>query len=839
MSGRQNVTCKANGRWTSIPSCDPIQCARPRIIPNGYIQVAQSLTVGNNITYHCVPGYMLVGQSHRSCLETRMWGGDEPRCQPISCGEPPDVEHASRNGDDFTYGESVSYMCEMGYAQHGAVTISCTESGAWSPGPPVCIPILCPPLPVLHHGVVIGDLFHYGKLVQIECNFGYILRGVSELTCTIYGRWSAKPPQCEPVFCGRPEIGEHSSYRGNQFSFGDVVRYNCRPGYNLIGEKQRICDGTGQWIPAVPRCEPMQCASPPHVPNSRITQPLDDNFVFGIIVVYQCIDGYEMQEDEGIIFCHSDGQWRGLLPVCEKVICGTVRGIAHGTVVTTGEAYSDTASYQCDEGYELQGFELRTCQANGNWSGDTPVCIPITCVEPPTVQHATISGDRYFSRKILYSCDPGYEIVGNTVLKCGADGQWIGIVPECRIVSCGLPPDISHGTPVGVQFTFNSSIVYHCSNGYHLIGNSVLKCTELALWEGDLPECHPVLCDPPPSIRNSELIGADLSYNHNITFHCKPGYYLEGNPTVRCSQDAEWIGDFPQCKPVSCKEPPSVSNARYGAENMTYGSTVTYTCMEGYIPAGNAELQCSKNGTWSGIMPGCEPVSCGPPPVILHGSISDLVEFTFNKSESYKCDFGYVLQDGVNGFIKCSASGVWIGDIPECEPVSCGPPDPIQHGHTVGDIYTYTHTIQHQCNIGYDLYGNGIATCSGDSRWEFESQLPPQCIPVQCGPPQEIPNATWNEVDTVYKATVTYSCMEGFVMNGTAEIVCQHDATWHGRLPECHPVVCDDPLPPEHGWFGGSIFTYGSGVEYFCHLGYHLNGRSSFGSLFIYHFAMI
>ena len=31
-------------------------------------------------------------------------------------------------------------------------------------------------------------------------------------------------------------------------------------------------------------------------------------------------------------------------------------------------------SFSCNEGYELKGFTTLTCQTNGAWSNDVPVC---------------------------------------------------------------------------------------------------------------------------------------------------------------------------------------------------------------------------------------------------------------------------------------------------------------------------------------------------------------------------------------------------------------------------------------------------------------------------------
>ena len=37
-------------------------------------------------------------------------------------------------------------------------------------------------------------------------------------------------------------------------------------------------------------------------------------------------------------------------------------------------SYEDTCSFTCNTGYELTGSDTRTCQSNGNWSGNATVC---------------------------------------------------------------------------------------------------------------------------------------------------------------------------------------------------------------------------------------------------------------------------------------------------------------------------------------------------------------------------------------------------------------------------------------------------------------------------------
>ena len=57
------------------------------------------------------------------------------------------------------------------------------------------------------------------------------------------------------------------------------------------------------------------------------------------------------------------------------VDCGTLTDPANGQVShTAGTTFGQTATYSCDTGYNLVGDSNRICQATGVWSGRAPTC---------------------------------------------------------------------------------------------------------------------------------------------------------------------------------------------------------------------------------------------------------------------------------------------------------------------------------------------------------------------------------------------------------------------------------------------------------------------------------
>ena len=60
------------------------------------------------------------------------------------------------------------------------------------------------------------------------------------------------------------------------------------------------------------------------------------------------------------------------------VHCGNLTDPSNGSVNhTTGTTFGENATYSCDTGYNLVGDSTHTCQATGEWSGSAPTCLGI------------------------------------------------------------------------------------------------------------------------------------------------------------------------------------------------------------------------------------------------------------------------------------------------------------------------------------------------------------------------------------------------------------------------------------------------------------------------------
>ena len=122
----------------------------------------------------------------------------------------------------------------------------------------------------------------------------------------------------------------------------------------------------------------------------------------------------------------------------------------------TGTTFGETATYSCDTGFTLIGDTTRTCQATGLWSGNAPTCqrmlqffwkLEEHCVtqslflstvvdcgtlsDPANGQVSHPSGTTS-GQIATYSCDPGYNLTGESTRMCQVNRTWSGIAPTCQ-----------------------------------------------------------------------------------------------------------------------------------------------------------------------------------------------------------------------------------------------------------------------------------------------------------------------------------------------------------------------------------------------------------------------
>ncbi|XP_043077996.1 complement factor B-like [Puntigrus tetrazona] len=177
----------------------------------------------------------------------------------------------------------------------------------------------------------------------------------------------------------------------------------------------------------------------------------------GSIVRYTCSEGY--YPTIRIRRCIKS-RWNPLpkrkQPECKKITCPDPRGFENGEVYPNQKQFfvNDTTHYSCHSGYDFRGSGTRVCQANGKWSGGTPVCGRNSdhCPDPGVPAGSTRTGHVFnIDDKVSYRCVNKLTLIGSKERICQENGQWSGTEPQCYA-------DFTYDSPEEASEGFSSSL---------------------------------------------------------------------------------------------------------------------------------------------------------------------------------------------------------------------------------------------------------------------------------------------------------------------------------------------------------------------------------------------
>uniref|UniRef100_H2Z7B0 Sushi domain-containing protein n=1 Tax=Ciona savignyi TaxID=51511 RepID=H2Z7B0_CIOSA len=566
MIGAGQVTCQNSGQWSAFPTCEEIKCRDIRRPQSGsYESSASSNIVGAVVTFECISGYSLVGESSITCLDTALWSNSEPTCRGSSCSTPPNTDADIRAGEKTQYivGDVITYACGVGLEMIGSNRITCQASGQWTSLPPTCSEVACEELALIQNGRHQSSKiarYSVNDVVTYSCNDGYLVSGSSVLTCTTDGSWDNVPPQCIGPACGLPPTVLQATYSPSnrqRYAKDSVVTYSCKSGYRITGDGTVTCQQDGSWIPAqLPTCQG-DCMNP----NQGFYTPRSaPRWYVGITIQFQCNQGYRIV-GESTATCQNNGHWSLQNPTCTGISCNRP-GLPHrGSLDDGGKTtwvVGDIVTYSCDGGYALLGQRRARCMDTGQWSSQPPTCRVITCPVPTPPTRGSVAPSnqfRYrFGEVITYSCIPGYQVVGNAQASCMDNGEWSHPVPRCDVPVCRPITRPTHGSfsSTDLVWRVGTEVTFQCSNGYSLVGSATITCQTGAVWTDRIPACHVVTCEEPLSPAHGSFSPLSVSgprgYNDAVTYHCYDGFILEGASSAVCQQNGEWSNPPPTCR---------------------------------------------------------------------------------------------------------------------------------------------------------------------------------------------------------------------------------------------------------------------------------------------------
>ena len=85
--------------------------------------------------------------------------------------------------------------------------------------------------------------------------------------------------------------------------------------------------------------------------------------------------------------------------------------------------YQDICTFQCNDGYEVQGSIVRQCEASGEWNGSRIQCNILHCPNITTLVPNSRSCDTSYTSTCMVECENGYNRLGDSShYSCGFNG---------------------------------------------------------------------------------------------------------------------------------------------------------------------------------------------------------------------------------------------------------------------------------------------------------------------------------------------------------------------------------------------------------------------------------
>ncbi|XP_033114876.1 sushi, von Willebrand factor type A, EGF and pentraxin domain-containing protein 1-like [Anneissia japonica] len=655
-----------------------------------------------------------------------------------------------------------------------------------------------------------GSSFNHDYRVQLICDDDHVLGdGSGEITresICVDGKWSLSPfPNCvlidREMSCSRPNdvagvviliIGDVplTSSQQQVFQEGYEIKISCEDEaqFHLITESMRTC-AQGQWLGQEPMCVVL-CPVLVAPVNGEI---IGTDFYLDQVVNFTCDLGYDIKGSSERT-CQANREWTGTETTCELVTCPALAPPTDGSIVTPASSYDEVIEFACNIGYILGGSQQRTCQQDGQWSGEPTTCVPVTCpaLSPPT-DGSIVTPASFYNEVIEFACNIGYILGGSQQRTCQQDGQWSGEPTTCVPVTCPALSPPTDGSIVSPAAFYNEVIEFACNIGYILGGSQQRTCQQDGQWSGEPTTCVLVTCPVLSPPTDGSIVTPASFYNEVIEFACNIGYILGGSQQRTCQQDGQWSGEPTTCVLVTCPALSPPTDGSIVTSASFYNEVIEFACNIGYILGGSQQRTCQQDGQWSGEPTTCVPVTCPALSPPTDGSIVTPASF-YNEVIEFACNIGYII--GGSQQRTCQQDGQWSGEPTTCVPVMCPALSPPTDGSIVTPASFYNEVIEFACNIGYILGGSQQRTCQLDGQWSGE---PTTCVPITCptlAPPTD--GSVVTEASS-YNEVIEFACNIGYMLGGSQQRTCQQDGQWSGEPTTCVLITCPPLTPPTDG----------------------------------------
>lgn len=351
------------------------------------------------------------------------------------------------------------------------------------------------------------------------------------------------------------------------------------------------------------------------------------------------------------------------------------------------------------------------------------------------------------AQRVAYSCDSGFNLLGQSSRDCLRNGTWSGTLPVCD-------------TSLAIQRIPDTSGYLYAYPPANALDGSKTTCFYTThqhprWWRVDLGAAYHVLSvaiSVPHVDSRQDLVVSVISYEGNkATFNrCAAfsGKFSTQTVILMCDEGKGIVGQFID-----------ITDKRKDPDYFSLCEVEVYVLREKY-PCGDPDK----------------------PPKSYTVPISP-------QEMEYRCISGYKL--GGPATRSCLQSGQWSGRAPDCLELACPSLGPLENGRVAVRGASNGRMVQgsqlvYTCDPGYTLDGNDTRTCQEDARWGGQQ---PHCQPVTCEMPTfETDGGAYRllNVSTSYGDLAELNCHLGYERQGAQHtVVCQEDGTWSKPESSC------------------------------------------------------
>nr|XP_017534838.2 E-selectin isoform X1 [Manis javanica] len=178
--------------------------------------------------------------------------------------------------------------------------------------------------------------------------------------------------------------------------------------------------------------------------------------------------------------------------------------------------------------------------------------------------------------------------------------------------------------------------------------------------------------------------------------------------------------------------------------------------------------------------------------------------FPWNTTCAFHCQEGFELLGAQR--LQCTSSGKWDNEEPVCKAVTCSAMGHPQDGsvscrHSPAGQFAFKSSCSFTCKEGFVLQGPTQTECTARGQW---TQQAPTCEAFQCealsSPERGYVNCLPGTSGSFHSgSSCEFSCEQGFVLKGPQKLQCGATGEWDSEKPTCEAVRCDTVRQPRGG----------------------------------------